>query len=148
MDMDVKQAYDDFEVESFLTGLECLDPSLAIQSARDETDINEIVRRFGLTGQLPVDIAAPQFGDFTEVVDYQSALNAVIAADAAFMAMPADTRKRFGNDPQLFVEFCSDAANADEMRKMGLLVPPAPIDPMLEAIRALRPGPKEDQVVT
>ena len=39
------------------------------------------------------------------------------------MTMPADVRARFNNDPALFVDFCSDEANLDEMRKLGLAVP-------------------------
>lgn len=116
----------DMNVAGDESGLKCLDPSLAVQASKDEVDINTIVRRFGLTGQLPEDVRAPVYGDFTEVVDYQTALNAVIAADASFMEMPADVRTRFGNDPQAFVEFCSDPKNVDEMRKLGLLVPEAP----------------------
>lgn len=105
------------------SGLRCEDPSLAVQDQRDEVDINTIVKRFGLTGKLPEDIRAPTYGDFTGITDYQSALNAVIAADEAFMAMPADVRARFGNDPAAFVDFCSDAKNAEEAAKLGLLSP-------------------------
>lgn len=107
------------------TGLRCEDASLAVQDQKDEVDINTIVKRFGLTGKLPDDVRAPTYGDFTDVVDYQSALNAVIAADQAFMEMPAEVRARFNNDPARFVDFCSDAANADEMAKLGLLSPEA-----------------------
>ena len=38
-------------------------------------------------------------------------MNAVRGAEESFMAMPAEVRSRFGNDPQAFVEFCSDEAN-------------------------------------
>ena len=31
--------------------------------------------------------------------------------------------QELGNDPQAFVEFCSDEANLDEMRKLGLAIP-------------------------
>lgn len=117
----------DMDAASEKSGLACFDLSLAVQDQRDECDINTIVRRFGLTGQLPQDVKAPQYGDFTEVVDYQSALQAVIDADAAFMKMPADVRARFQNDPGAFVDFCSDEKNAEELKKMGLLAPEAPV---------------------
>lgn len=115
----------DPDAVSLETGLECLDASLAIQDQRDEVDINTIVRRFGLTGKLPEDIRAPVYGDFEGISDYQSALNAVIAADDAFMAMPADVRSRFNNDPAAFVEFCSDDKNREEAEKLGLVIPKA-----------------------
>lgn len=114
------------------SSLRCEDPSLAVQSSRDEADINTIVRRFGLTGQLPQDVVAPVYGDFTGIGDFQSALNAVLAAEAAFGKMPADVRSRFRNDAGLFVDFCSDERNREEATKLGLLVPvkapPLPIE--------------------
>jgi phage internal scaffolding protein len=101
--------------------LECLDESLAQQHARDESDINTIVRRFGLTGELPNNVRAPQYGDFTGVTDYHTAMNAVIAADAAFMQLPADIRTRFNNDAGSFVDFCSDDKNRAEAERLGLV---------------------------
>ena len=113
------------------SALECLDESLAIQSAKDESDINTIVRRFGLTGVLPSGVRQPTYGDFVGVSDYQSALAVIESADESFYAMPADVRARFGNDPAQFVDFCSDPANLSEMRKLGLAVPetPEPLPP-------------------
>lgn len=115
-------AYDTDEV-SVETGLVCEDPSLAVQSEAEDADINTIVRRFGLTGTMPQGLKPPMYGDFTEVFDYRSALDAVMKAEDAFMAMPAEVRKRFDNDPQKFVEFASDPANLKEMRELGLAVP-------------------------
>lgn len=120
-------AYDE-AAASDETGLECLDPSLAVQSQRDEADINTIVRNFGVTGKLPQNVRVPTFGDFDGVDDYQAAIEAVRAAEASFMAMPSEVRIRFDHSPQKFVEFCSDSANLEEMRKLGLAVP-APVPP-------------------
>ena len=100
-------------------------PSLAKQSFRDDCDINNILRKFNVTGQLSVNGLQPQYGDFSGVTDYQSALNAVMAAQDSFLALPAKVRSRFDNDPALFVEFASDEANKEEMRAMGLLSPQA-----------------------
>lgn len=111
-------------------GLECKDPSLAVQDQADEADINTIVRNFGITGKLPQSVRVPTYGDFEGIDDYREAIEAVRAADASFMAMPAEVRSRFGNDPAAFVDFCSDPSNLPEMRKLGLAVPeaaPAPI---------------------
>lgn len=138
----VKSAYDDFELDSIDTGLECKDVSRAVQSSRDEVDINTIVRRFGLTGQLPHDLSVPRFEDFGEVYDFHSAMNLIGVARDSFMAMPAEVRARFDNDPQGFVAFVSDPANLDEMRKLGIAEPKAEpvVDPLLEAVRALKPS--------
>lgn len=118
--------YDAAEL-SVATGLACRDPSLAVQSQKDEADINTIVRNFGVTGKLPQNVRVPTFGDFDSVDDYQSALEAMREAEKSFMAMPSSVRERFQNSPQAFVEFCSDGANLEEMRKLGLAVP-APVE--------------------
>lgn len=107
------------------SGLACNDESLAKQSFAEECDINTIVRRFGLTGSLPVDVRMPTYGDFDSVNDYHSALNAIIAADESFLAMPAEVRARFHNDPAEFVAFCDDEANREEAVKLGLVLPKA-----------------------
>lgn len=117
----------DFEARSQEFGLSCKDESLAVQSQRDEADINTLVKRFGITGQMPQNVRAPTFEDFTEVFDFQSAMHAVMAAQESFMQMPADVRSRFGNDAQEFVRFCSDKDNLEEMRKLGLAIPAAPV---------------------
>lgn len=116
-------AYDTDSV-SDATGLRCLDPSRAVQSQRDESDINTIVRNFGVTGQLPASVRVPTYGDFEGVDDYRSAIEAIRAAEASFMAMPGEVRARFGNDPQAFIEFCEDSSNLEEMRKLGLAISP------------------------
>lgn len=106
------------------SGLDCsVEPSLTQQSFRDECDINVLVARFGLGAPLPQGLVAPVFGDFSGVDDYQSALNSIMAADEKFMMMPAAVRSRFGNDPQQFVEFCSDDRNLEEAVKLGLVLP-------------------------
>lgn len=113
----------DRDAASAASALHCLDVSLAKQSFREECDINTIVARFGLSGELPQGARAPTYADFGDVVDFHSAMNAVAAARESFDQMPAKVRARFNNDPGAFVDFCSDVANLDEVRKLGLLVP-------------------------
>ena len=96
-------------------------PSRTQQSFRDECDINNILRQFNVTGELPIGSLQPQYGDFSGITDYQSALNAVMAAQDSFLQLPAKLRAKFDNDPALFVEFASNEANKDEMKALGLL---------------------------
>lgn len=103
------------------TGLACQDPSLAQQNFKDETDINYIVRQFGLTGELPGQPLSPQYGDFTGVLDYHSAVNAVLAAQDDFMELPAQMRSRFNNDPAQLIDFLSKEENREEAIKLGLV---------------------------
>lgn len=105
---------------SVASGLECLDPSLTVQSQAEEADINVIVKRFGITGEVPVSARMPSYQDFAEVFDYRTAVETVMAAEEAFMQVPADIRARFHNDPGAFAEFCENPHNLPELRKMGL----------------------------
>lgn len=114
----------DAKAVSDQTGLACLDPSRAIQSMKEEADINTIVRQFGITGKLPENVVAPQYGDFTGVDDYRSAIEAIKNAESAFAQMPAAVRERFAHDPAAFVDFCSDERNREEMLKLGLIDKP------------------------
>lgn len=113
----------DSDLISFETGLECLDPTRTQQHQAEEADINTIVRKFGITGQLPQNVRAPTYLDFEDVIDFHSAQNAIIAAKESFMKMPANIRASFDNDPGAFVDFCSNPENRDELKKMGLLAP-------------------------
>lgn len=111
----------DADKVSLETGIEFNDQSLTKQSFAEECDINTIVKRFGLTGELPQNVTMPQYADFEHVVDFHSALNAVNKANESFMQMPAEIRARFHNNPAEFVDFCFDDANIDEAVKLGLV---------------------------
>ena len=107
--------------ESDASALRCLDESLALQSAEEESNINTIVRRFGLTGELPNDVAIPRTGDFTGAPDFHTAMNLVRQANEEFLRVPAHIRARFGNDPGALIAFIEDDANRDEAARLGLL---------------------------
>nr|DAD95801.1 MAG TPA: Scaffold protein [Microviridae sp. ct2OM3] len=116
--------YDTDEV-SRETGLDCsADEPLTQQQFAEETDINTIVRRFGLTGQLPDDYRAPMEQDFFEITDFSTAMQAVRKAQEQFLQLPGDMRARFANDPQRLLDFLEDPTNRDEALKLGLLQKP------------------------
>lgn len=119
----------DRDAVSVQTGLTCPEPTRTQQQFAEEADINVIVRRYAVTGQLPTNIRMPTFKDFEGVDDFKSAADAIATANESFSQMPADIRRRFGNDPAAFVEFCSDDRNHAEAEKMGLLVPRKPATP-------------------
>ncbi len=119
----------DRDAVSFETGLACDDPSMAQQHMAEDADINVIVKRFGLTGQMPQGVRMPTYGDFTGVADYRSALEAIQAADADFMELPADLRARFNNDPQLYLDFAENPANQQEIYDLGLAERPRGSNP-------------------
>lgn len=114
------------------TGLKCEDETLAQQNFKDECDINNIMERFGLTGDLPANPLPPQYGDFSGVLDYHSALNAVLAARDSFNELPAPLRARFQNDPNNLIRFLDDPQNRDEALALGLIAVTEPMASMPE----------------
>lgn len=110
----------DMDAVSDETGLVCEGPSKAQQQFKEECDINTIVERFGLTGELPQNVRVPLLEEFVEVMDYKMALNKLKEADDAFMQFPANIRERFQNDAGKFVDFVADPANVDQCRAWGL----------------------------
>jgi len=109
-------------------------PGLTVQASKEEADINTLVRRFGLTGQMPQNVRVPLSGDFTDALDFRDSLHAIMEAEKSFAALPAEVRRRFGNDPAEFVDFATaldregKLLHLEEMRSMGLAVP-APTPP-------------------
>lgn len=130
----------DVDAASAKAALICEDDSRTVQSGKDDADINVIVNRFMKTGVLPGSIIPPTFDSFDGVVDFQSAMNAVLAARREFMKLDAKVRARFGNDPQQFVEFCSNRENLEEMRKLGLAVPKVEAPPeVIQKVEVVNP---------
>jgi phage internal scaffolding protein len=111
----------DHNAASNASGLVCEEPTRAQQHHRDECDINVILERFGKTGQMPVNAISGTYGDFSGVHDYHTALNAIIASESEFAALPAQIRNRFQNDPSNLIEFLDDPRNKAEAESLGLL---------------------------
>lgn len=126
----------DFMIPDPDTGEMVRDEGKTVQEQRDDSDINVIVTRAGLTGQLPVvRPKIPLEADFREAgqFDLGAALRYVRAADSAFMMYPAKVRAYFDNDPAKFCSFVEDPANKDECIRLGILakdVPPPPKEVM------------------
>jgi phage internal scaffolding protein len=127
-------------------------PSRAQQHFREQCDINTIMSKYRKTGVLShITAQMPTYLDLVSdeaitgaAVDYQTALNMVIAAGNAFDALPAQVRKRFDNDPAKFLEFADDPANRDELVSLGLATPrPVEPDPDVKPRPAAEPAKPE-----
>lgn len=101
------------------------DENLCEQSHKADCDINTIIRRYEVTGQLDPFITrhGGVYGDFTQYQDYQENMNMVITAQEAFQALNAEVRKKFDNDPAKLMQFLDDNKNYDEAVKLGLVEP-------------------------
>ena len=100
------------------------EPTLTQQQFKEECDINNIMARYQNTGEF-THLTRKQgvYGDFSEIKDYQTMLQTVLEADAAFASLPAKMRLRFQNDPAQLLEFIQDPKNTEEAISLGLMEP-------------------------
>lgn len=100
------------------------EPSKTKQSFQEESDMNNILKKYAATGSFPQNIKDnPRYGDFSSIQDYQSSINIVLNAQEQFAGLPSLARERFNNDPAQFLDFMSKPENIAEMEKLGLSNP-------------------------
>lgn len=108
--------------------LDKFEPTLTRQEFKDECDLNIILKKYRDTCGADFlekfdGFVSGDFGDFSDVVDYRTALHQVNEAKATFDALPAIVRKRFDNDAATFLDFVHDPNNHAELVQMGLAKP-------------------------
>lgn len=115
-------------------------PGRTKQSFKDQTDINLIMGRY-LKGGV-VDHLATHGGKYGDVspLSFHEAMEIVAKSQEMFLDLPSELRKRFSNEPALFLDFVQkvdsegNLVNLDEMRRLGLARPaPEPEATPLEA---------------
>jgi len=92
------------------TGLVTGEESMVQQHFAEECDINNIVRRFGLTNVMRVDPLAV-YGDFSGISDYESAQAMVDRVEEGFSRLPPEVRERFGNDAAIMARYVSETGD-------------------------------------
>lgn len=100
-------------------------PSLTVQSQSEDADLNVLMKRFGVTGKMPESVRVPTYGDFTDVGDFRSSLDAIREAQANFDELPYDVKIKMNQSPQVFLDFCDSAVNGNAdnlkyLRDVGL----------------------------
>lgn len=125
----MRTAYDGFsDMVSEETSIYFRPPSeeeySALQSFRDECDLNLIVARndHAVFERFADRVAAGFYADLAAVPDYQDAQNFILEARSAFDDLPAELRKEFDNDPSKFLEFIDRGDRAD-FERLGLVQP-------------------------
>lgn len=92
----------------------------AIQSFKNECDINRIMAKYQLSGAIDwVAKHEGQYGDVTGI-DFDRAMATIVKAQDMFADLPSSVRNRFQNNPAAFFDFMHDPGNAEEMIKLGL----------------------------
>lgn len=98
------------------------EPSMVRPEYQKESDVNNILRKYRETGQLPNTARQnPTYGDFSNAISYSEALNKVISAQNDFNQLSSQIRDRFANDPAKLLAFISDPKNVEEGIKLGLI---------------------------
>lgn len=123
-------------------------PARTKQADKEGCDIHNVLRRIEQGSLLPGMISSnPQYGDFSQVKDFQTSMEIVFKAQEQFQALPAAVRDRFKHDPVNMLAFVADPANAEEMVKLGLALPrkpqeesPAPQPPAKDSGAAASPA--------
>lgn len=136
--MTFRTQHDDHEAVGLSTAIDFTGAEdLTLQQYREDADINTILRRFSLTGELGGTARQPLVGDLTLVTDYQEALNIMRDAHDHFHRLPAEVRRDLDNDPGRFGEWLADPANLARGRELGLINPEVrPVEPI--AVRVLQ----------
>ena len=95
--------------------------SMAVQAEKDACDVNKIVERYDRTGVLThARELKGVYGDFTQANDFKSAMDIIMDAESAFMALPSDLRTMFDNDVSKYFEFVNNPDNLDVLHNLGL----------------------------
>lgn len=103
--------------------LTCEDISRTIQSAKQECDINHILKKHAATGIIDHIKTVPgDYGDFITAPDFHTAMNQLKKAEESFMLLPSDIRLQFNNNAGEFLDFAQDPENLPEMVEMGLAI--------------------------
>lgn len=99
--------------------VECTE-QLTEQAHRDTCNINKILADYTRTGLIAHAAKFEgQYDDFP-AIDFQQAMVLIKNTETMFNALPAATRKEFGNDPAAFLAFAQDEANAPRLKELGI----------------------------
>lgn len=98
------------------------------QSMAAETDVNHIMQRWIAHGIAPLAGGKqPAYGDFSNSIDFHSALNQVMEAQDEFQRLPAHIRDHCHNDPGEFLDLVYDQTRQPELIALGLKPDTVPV---------------------
>jgi len=96
--------------------------SLTQQHAKDECDINIIIKRHSQSGNIShLNPKTPLYVDCTGITDLLGAIELVEEAEDNFATLPAAVRKACDNDPVRFVHMIASVEGTQELADAGLL---------------------------
>lgn len=100
---------------------DCGTVSLTKQSFKDECDVNLIVKNNAQTGMWAhLNKRQPTYGDFTQALGLEAAMELVHQAQTDFDELPARVRAECCNDPVQLLHKLADPALAQGLVDLGL----------------------------
>ncbi len=89
------------------------------QTFKAETDINTILKKFSAKGVIShLAKYKPEYGEFGGDYDYAQSLQKLDQGMGIFMALPAEVRREFDQDPGQFFTFVNDPKNVDRLNEL------------------------------
>lgn len=124
-------------------GIVFTEPSMTQQHFKDETMIDNILQKYAETGFLtdPFSPKRPfQFGDFSDVTDFQTAQNAVTRATEYFESLPSRIRSSFNNSPSEFLQALNDPEQRSKLEDLGFVAPEPSKEPQPTPATEVKPS--------
>lgn len=128
-------------------GIVFTEPSMTQQHFKDETMIDNILQKYAETGFLtdPFSPKRPiQFGDFSNVTDFQTAQNAVARATEYFESLPSNIRSSFNNSPQEFLNALNDPEQRSNLEELGFVAPEPSKEPQPTPATEVKPSDSDN----
>lgn len=122
--MRFKTIFDTYEEKQ---GIIFKEPTMTIQSEKDNCDINVIMDRYATCGTpLPyrTDGVQPVYADVSELGDYMENYQRCKQAEEMFNALPSALRKELDNNPANLIPFIQDKNNESRCIEYGLINKP------------------------
>lgn len=122
--MRFKTIFDTYEEKQ---GIIFKEPTMTIQSEKDNCDINVIMNRYATCGTpLPyrTDGVQPVYADVSELGDYMENFQRCKQAEEMFNNLPSALRKELDNNPANLLPFIQDEKNKERCYEYGLLNKP------------------------
>lgn len=122
--MRFKTIFDTYEEKQ---GIIFKEPTMTVQSEKDNCDINVIMNRYATCGTpLPyrTDGVQPVYADVSELGDYMENYQRCKQAEEMFNNLPSALRKELDNNPANLLPFIQDEKNKERCYEYGLLNKP------------------------
>lgn len=110
------------EVRHYMMALEPLQTvpegeSMTRQDQAETANINTIYLKTQRGEIVLASDRMPQFGDFSSELRYDEVLEKIMEAEEAFQSLPAEERKKYGNDPRNYYDSVMDDAEKKAAEK-------------------------------